>query len=74
LEVSYLQKLDSNVRRRSLARAREERIQYNKGLKNSGTDKNWSAWKEAETVTLMEPILSGRTGGKTFSLTYDMLK
>jgi transposase InsO family protein len=55
-----LEEVVFEARGRSLARAREERIQYNKGRQDSGSGKEWSAGQEAETVTLMEPILSGR--------------
>jgi putative transposase len=55
-----LEEVVFEARDRSLARAREERIQYNKGIPNSGSEKEWSDRQEAETVTLMEPILSGR--------------
>jgi putative transposase len=48
------------ARRRSLARARDERIQYNKGIKDRESDGEWSAGQEEKTVTLMEPVLSGR--------------
>lgn len=55
-----LEEVVFEARGRSLARAREERIQYNKGRQDSGSGKEWSAGQEAETVTHMEPILSGR--------------
>jgi len=46
--------------RRSLARAREERIQYNKEVKSKESDGEWSAGQKEETLTLTEPVLSGR--------------
>ena len=48
------------ARRRSLAWAREERIEYNNGIQGTGLDKEWGAGQEEGTLTLMEPILSGR--------------
>jgi len=55
-----LEEVVFEARGRSLARAREERIQYNKGIQDTGSDQEWSDRQQAETVTLMEPILSGR--------------
>ena len=52
-----LEEVVFETRRRSIARAREERIEYNNGIQVTGLDKEWSACQEAETVTLMEPIL-----------------
>jgi len=55
-----LEEVVFEARRSSLARAREERLQYNKGIENPVSDQDLSVDREAETVTLMEPILSGR--------------
>ncbi len=55
-----LEEVVLEARRSSLARAREERLQYNKWIQNSESDQDWSVDQEAETVTLMEPVLSGR--------------
>ncbi|GEM_PF-3677957 len=55
-----LEEMVFEARRSSLARAREERLQYNKRIENPESDQDWSVDQEAETVTLMEPVLSGR--------------
>jgi len=55
-----LEEVVFEARRRSLARAREERIQYNKRIQDPVSVKDWSVDQEAETITLTEPILSGR--------------
>lgn len=55
-----LEEVVFEARGRSLARAREERIQYKKGIQTRGSGQEWSDGQEAETITLMEPILSGR--------------
>jgi len=55
-----LEEVVFEARRRSLARAREERIEYNNGIQGTGLDKEWGAGQEEGTSTLMEPILSGR--------------
>jgi putative transposase len=55
-----LEEVVFEARRCSLARAREERIEFNKEIQDTGSDQEWSVGQEAETVTLMEPILSGR--------------
>jgi hypothetical protein len=47
------------LRKRSLARAREGRIEYKKGMKSRESDGEWSAGQEEETLTLTEPVLSG---------------
>lgn len=55
-----LEEVVFEARKSSLARAREERIKYNKGLISRESDREWSAGQQAETLTLTEPILSGR--------------
>jgi len=55
-----LEEVVFEARRHSLARAREQRLEFNRGNQNRGPDRKWSAGQEEETVTLMEPILSGR--------------
>jgi len=55
-----LEEVVFEARRGSLARAREERIRYNKGIEGKESDQERGDRQEAETITLMEPILSGR--------------
>jgi transposase InsO family protein len=55
-----LEEVVFEARRRSLARAREERIEYNKAVKSKEPDGERSACQQEETLTLTEPILSGR--------------
>jgi putative transposase len=55
-----LEEVVFEARRRSLARAREERIDYNKALISKQSDGKRSAGQQEETLTLTEPILSGR--------------
>jgi transposase InsO family protein len=55
-----LEEVVFEARRSSLARAREERIQYNKGTADLVSVKEWGDRQEEGTVTLMDPILSGR--------------
>lgn len=55
-----LEEVAFEARRRSLARAREERIEFNTGERILESNQEWGASQEEGTVTLMEPILSGR--------------
>lgn len=55
-----LEEVVFEARRRSLARAREERIMFNKGIKAKELNREQSAGQEEEILTLTEPILSGR--------------
>lgn len=55
-----LEEVVFEARKSSLARAREERIEYNKAVKSKKSDGERSAGQEEETLTLTKPILSGR--------------
>lgn len=55
-----LEDLVFEARRHSLARAKDERLEFNRGIQDRESGMAWSVGQEEETVTLMEPILSGR--------------
>lgn len=56
-----LEEVVFETRQSSHAWAREERIRYNRQTQGKESDQERSDRQEAETVTLMEPILSGRS-------------
>ena len=55
-----LEEVVFEARRHSLARAREERLEFNRGIQDWESGWEQGAGQQEETVTLMEPILSGR--------------
>ena len=55
-----LEEMVFEARRHSLARAREERLEFNRGIHDLESGWEQGAGQQEETLTLIEPVLSGR--------------